>query len=79
MPKTNNTSAGKGGVRRREKVRGSFDRGRALIRWQSNISNVDTRSEAVRQEEYVREDNEIKRKRRIKRNMSTVDKKGELA
>jgi hypothetical protein len=64
MPKTNNTSAGKGGVRRRESKSGSFDVGHALIAWDSTAGNVDTRSEAARQEEYVREENEIKKNRR---------------
>ena len=42
MHKTNNTSAGKGGVRRRESKSGSFDVGHALIAWDSTAGNVDT-------------------------------------
>ena len=72
MHKTNNTSAGKGGVRRRESKSGSFDVGHALIAWDSTAGNVDTRSEAARQEEYVLEDNEMKRKRRKDANIGIL-------
>ena len=37
---------------------------RAGMLTQSNVSGVDCRSEAVKQEEYVREENEMKRKSR---------------
>jgi len=55
--------AGKGDARRPESKAGRYERGYDGIRWHSN---VDTRSEAVKQEEYVREENEMKRKRRLR-------------